>query len=191
MKMPFPDNSFDRVYSIEATCHAPCLKGVYSEIFRVLKPGGTYATYEWLLADDYDASNPHHKQISYDIEVGDGIPALVKTSVAVEAIKHVGFQIIHDEDLAEKNDEVPWYYPIAGELKYVRSLADLVKVGLMTRPARYISHRLLGVLEFLKLAPPDAMKTADALGVAADALVAGGREKLFTPMQLYVLRKPE
>lgn len=23
MKMPFPDNSFDGIYAIEATCHAP------------------------------------------------------------------------------------------------------------------------------------------------------------------------
>jgi len=23
MKMPFPENSFDAVYAIEATCHAP------------------------------------------------------------------------------------------------------------------------------------------------------------------------
>jgi len=191
MKMPFPDNTFDRVYSIEATCHAPSLAGVYSEIFRVLKPGGTYATYEWLLDDSYDASNPHHRQVSYDIEIGDGIPAMVKKSVAIESFKKVGFKVEHDEDLADKGDAIPWYYPLAGELKYVRSLADLIKVGLMTRPARYLSHGLLGVLGFLRLAPPDAMKTADALGIAADALVAGGREKLFTPMQLYVARKPQ
>jgi sterol 24-C-methyltransferase len=191
MKMPFPDNTFDRVYSIEATCHAPSLKGVYSEIFRVLKPGGTYATYEWLLCDQYDAKNPEHKQISYDIEVGDGIPALVKKDVAREAFADVGFEITNDEDLADRDDEVPWYYPLAGELKYVRSMADLVKVGLMTRPFRYISHGLLGVLGFLRLAPPDANKTADALGVAADALVAGARVKLFTPMHLFVARKPE
>jgi sterol 24-C-methyltransferase len=191
MKMPFPDNTFDRVYSIEATCHAPKLSGVYSEIFRVLKPGGTYATYEWLLDDSYDASNPNHRQVSYDIEIGDGIPGMVKKSVAIEAFQEVGFKVEHDEDLADKGDEIPWYYPLAGELKYVRSLADLVKVSLMTRPARYLSHGLLGVLGFLRLAPPDAMKTADALGIAADALVAGGREKLFTPMQLYVARKPQ
>lgn len=189
--MPFPDNSFDRIYSIEATCHAPSLKGVYSEIYRVLKPGGTYATYEWLLDDSYDASNPHHRQISYDIEVGDGIPLLFKKSVAIKAFEDVGFEVIHDEDLADKDDAIPWYYPLAGQLKHVRSLADLVKVGLMTRPARILSHGLLGVLGFLRLAPPDAMKTADALGIAADALVAGGKEKLFTPMQLYVARKPE
>jgi sterol 24-C-methyltransferase len=191
MKMPFPDNTFDRVYSIEATCHAPKLSGVYSEIFRVLKPGGTYATYEWLLDDSYDPSNPHHRQVSYDIEIGDGIPGMVKKSVAIEAFQQVGFKVEHDEDLADKGDEIPWYYPLAGELKYVRSVADLIKVSLMTRPARYLSHGLLGVLGFLRLAPPDAMKTAYALGIAADALVAGGREKLFTPMQLYVARKPQ
>lgn len=191
MKMPFDDNTFDRVYSIEATCHAPSLKGVYSEIFRVLKPGGTYATYEWLLADHYDASNPRHRQIAYDIEAGDGIPGMVKKSVAIQAFKDVGFEIIHDEDLADKNDEVPWYYPLAGELKYVRSLPDFIKVALLTHFVRTIAHGLLGVLGFFRLAPPDAMKTANTLGVAGDALVEGGREKLFTPMQFYVARKPE
>ncbi|CBI37823.3 unnamed protein product, partial [Vitis vinifera] len=47
LEMPFPDNSFDGAYSIEATCHAPKLEEVYSEIFRVLKPGSMYVSYEW------------------------------------------------------------------------------------------------------------------------------------------------
>jgi len=38
LEMPFPDNSFNGVYSMEATCHAPKLEEVYTEIFRVLKP---------------------------------------------------------------------------------------------------------------------------------------------------------
>lgn len=38
-KISFPDNSFDRAYAIEATCHATDLADVYKEIFRVLKPG--------------------------------------------------------------------------------------------------------------------------------------------------------
>lgn len=46
MQMKFPDNSFDAVYAIEATVHAPELVGVYSEILRVLRPSGTFGVYE-------------------------------------------------------------------------------------------------------------------------------------------------
>ena len=53
MKLPFPDASFDGVYAIEATCHAPHREGVYSEIKRVLKPGAIFACYEWCLTDKF------------------------------------------------------------------------------------------------------------------------------------------
>lgn len=56
MKLPFPDNHFDGVYAIESTCHAPDRVKVYSEILRVLKPGGTFCCYEWCLTDTYDAN---------------------------------------------------------------------------------------------------------------------------------------
>lgn len=40
LREQFGENSFDAVYAIEATCHAPSWEGVYGEILRVLKPGG-------------------------------------------------------------------------------------------------------------------------------------------------------
>lgn len=40
LREQFGENSFDAVYAIEATCHAPSWEGIYGEIFRVLKPGG-------------------------------------------------------------------------------------------------------------------------------------------------------
>lgn len=36
----FGENSFDAVYAIEATVHAPNWEGIYGQIKRVLKPGG-------------------------------------------------------------------------------------------------------------------------------------------------------
>merc|ERR1712072_1328102 len=71
MKLPFEDNSFDAVYAIEATCHAPDRNGVYSEILRVLKPGGVFATYELCL-----------------------------TSVCTKALCDSGFQLIEARDCA-------------------------------------------------------------------------------------------
>lgn len=42
----FGEDYFDAVYAIEATCHAPSWEGVYGEIFKVLKPGGVFGSYE-------------------------------------------------------------------------------------------------------------------------------------------------
>lgn len=54
----FAKGSFDGAYAIEATCHAPERRGVYGEIFKVLKPGAYFATYEWCLTDLYDKVKP-------------------------------------------------------------------------------------------------------------------------------------
>ncbi|CAG8785879.1 1064_t:CDS:2, partial [Racocetra fulgida] len=68
MSLPFEENSFDAVYAIEATCHSPVLEDVYSQVFRVLKPGGTFAFYEWCTTDKYDHNNPEHRRIVRGIE---------------------------------------------------------------------------------------------------------------------------
>jgi ubiquinone/menaquinone biosynthesis C-methylase UbiE len=43
MALPFEPESFDRVYEIEATCHAPDRAACFKQIFDVLKPGGIFA----------------------------------------------------------------------------------------------------------------------------------------------------
>ncbi|KAM7261655.1 hypothetical protein ACFE04_020732 [Oxalis oulophora] len=63
MKMPFSDNKFDAVYAIEATCHAPNAHGCYKEIYRVLKPGQSFAAYEWCMTEAYDPQNKEHQHI--------------------------------------------------------------------------------------------------------------------------------
>jgi sterol 24-C-methyltransferase len=192
--MSFPDNSFDAVYAIEATVHAPSLEGIYSQIFRVLKPGGAFGVYEWLMTDAYDNDNPHHREIRLGIEQGNGISNMEKISVALKAIKDAGFELELHEDLAsqerEDKDYAPWYWPLSGELKYIASLGDVPTILRMTKFGRNAIHRLLGVGEMIRIIPTGTAKTADSLAVGADCLVAGGREKLFTPMYLMVARKP-
>lgn len=190
MQMSFPDESFDAVYAIEATVHAPKLEGVYSEIFRVLKPGGTFGVYEWLMTDDYDNDNIHHRDIRLGIELGNGISNMVPIAEGLAAMKAAGFELIKADDLAQKGDALPWYWPLAGEMKYMQSYFDLFTVVRMTKWARTMMHGLTGFLETVGIAPAGTKKTADALAVGGDALVAGARENLFTPMYLMVGRKP-
>lgn len=191
MQMSFPDNSFDAVYAIEATVHAPSLEAIYAEIFRVLKPGGVFGVYEWLMTDAYDNENPHHREIRLGIEQGDGISNMEKVPVALAAMRAAGFSLLLNEDLADRPDnELPWYWPLSGELKYMQSIWDLPTLVRMTHWGRGLVHRFVGVLEMVGVASKGTRKMADSLAKAADCLVAGGRERLFTPMYLMVGRKP-
>ncbi|KFA47962.1 hypothetical protein S40293_09061 [Stachybotrys chartarum IBT 40293] len=135
MKMPFPDNSFDAVYAIEATVHAPSLQGVYSEILRVLKPGGVFGVYEWLMTEDYDNDNLEHRRIRLDIEQGNGIAQMVKISHGVEAMQGAGFTLDQNRDLAATSDldAAPWYWPLDSSLRHAQTAGDVVTVLRMNR----------------------------------------------------------
>lgn len=189
--MSFPSNSFDAVYAIEATVHAPSLEGVYSQIYRVLKPGGVFGVYEWLMTDNYDNDNPHHREVRLGIEQGDGISNMVKISEGIAAIKAAGFELEMHEDLAKRPDTMPWYWPLTGDFRQMGSIFDFFTILRLTWIGRTVVHNLCGMAERIKLFPAGSQKTADSLAVAADNLVAGGKEDLFTPMYLMIARKPE
>lgn len=190
MQMDFADESFDAVYAIEATVHAPVLEGVYSEIYRVLKPGGVFGVYEWVMTDAYDESDPEHREIAYGIEIGDGIPKMYSRAVAEKALEAVGFEVEFQRDLADNDDEIPWYYPLSGDWKYVQHLSDYLTIFRTSRIGRLITTESVGLMELVGLAPKGSKKVTNALEDAAVNLVEGGRKKLFTPMMLYVCRKP-
>ena len=188
--MAFPDNTFDAVYAIEATVHAPSLQGVYSQSFRVLTPGGVFGVYEWLMTDNYNNANPRHREIRLGIEQGDGIANMVTISEGLRAIQAAGFELEVHEDLANRTDARPWYYPLDGDLRMAGSIGDVVTIARMTKVGRAVAHTTIGALERVGLMPRGTKKTADSLALAADCLVAGAKEKLFTPMYLMVARKP-
>lgn len=199
MDLPFDADSFDAVYAIEATVHAPSLEEVYKQVFRVLKPGGVFGLYEWVMTDKYDKDNLHHRQIRLDIEQGDGIANMVSAQDALAAIKAAGFELLESEDLAERfigdgvegSDSAPWYWPLDSTAwQYATTVSDLLGTFRMSPVGRWIAHGFMATLETLRLAPPGTKQTGDSLVRAAQALVSGGKEKLFTPMFLMVARKP-
>ncbi|KAL3296047.1 sterol 24-c-methyltransferase [Colletotrichum asianum] len=192
MNIPFEDNTFDAVYAIEATVHAPSLQAVYSEIHRVLKPGGVFGVYEWVMTEAYDNDNLSHRKTRIEIEQGNGIANMVKASEALRAFEAAGFEILENEDMADRPDPSPWYWPLdAGSWRHAQTMGDLLYTFRMTGLGRMATHGFLSVMETLRFAPPGMTKTSDNLIRAADALVYGGREKIFSPMYLMVGRKSD
>lgn len=171
--------------------HAPSLEGVYSEIFRVLKPGGVFGVYEWLMTVNFNNADLDHRRIRLHIEEGDGIAQMFTVSDGLAAIRAAGFELELHHDLAEDDDSpAPWYWPLDSDLRYAQTLWDALTVLRMNKWGRVVSHNLLSVLESVRIIPSGTRKTAESLGKAADALVEGGKKKLFTPMYLMVVKKP-
>ncbi|KAK9123226.1 hypothetical protein Sjap_012828 [Stephania japonica] len=182
MKMPFPDNSFDGIYAIEATCHAPDAVGCYKEIYRVLKPGQHFAAYEWCMTDSFDPNNQEHLKIKAEVELGNGLPDIRTTKQCLEALKVAGFEVIWEKDLA-KDSPVPWYLPLDKD-HFSLSSFRLTAVG------RFITRNMVKALEFIGLAPQGSQRVQDFLEKAAESLVAGGKKEIFTPMYFFLVRKP-
>lgn len=49
LKLPFPDNSFDAVYTMETLVHAPDYRKALGEFYRVLKSGGKLVLFEYAI----------------------------------------------------------------------------------------------------------------------------------------------
>jgi sterol 24-C-methyltransferase len=186
MNLPFAEASFDRVYAIEATCHAPDKVGCYSQMFKVLKPGGLFAGYEWVMTDKYDERDPAQRRIKHLIEKGDGLPDLARPKDVVQGLRDSGFEVIEYFDLAEtapeEGQEIAWYAPM--QPGFSLSQIKLTKVG------RFLTQSMVDVLESLHIAPKGTSDTHKMLIEAAEGLVAGGEQGIFTPMYFFIARKP-
>ncbi|GAA94655.1 uncharacterized protein L969DRAFT_460441 [Mixia osmundae IAM 14324] len=186
----FGENSFDHVFVVEATVHAPDWLACYTQIMRVLKPGGTFGVYEWCMTDRYDPADAKHVELARQIEFGDGIPQLRTIADCKAAIKGTGMEIVFEEDLAEREMGKPWYYPLSGDIRQVQSFMDIFTVIRTSSVAMWLSCLFVGLLELLRLAPKGTRACVKSLTVAAWSLSEAGQLKIFTPMMLVVARKP-
>jgi sterol 24-C-methyltransferase len=186
MKLPFEDESFDGVYAIEATCHAPQREGVYSEIFRVLKPGRVFACYEWCLTDLYDPESEYHRLIKKQIEEGDGLPDMCTPDKVLSALKEAGFEVLESRDMAKDTNPqgISWYHPLTPSWNVLSQRFQFTKFGMA------LTKSMLWVLEAFRLAPAGTSKVQGMLQKGGIGCAAGGVTGTFTPMFLAVVRKP-
>ena len=179
-----PDESFDAVYGIEATCLAPDKPSIYGEAFRLLKPGGCFAAYEYCLTERFDAQDPRHLKIKANIELGGGLLEIDDRQTVDDALRSVGFEVLATRDLAvQTGPSIPWYQPLAGSGLSPASFRSS-KVG------RGVTNSSLRVLERLRIVPRGSLRVAKTLNLCADAMIEAGKLGIFSPMYFIHARKP-
>ena len=180
-----PDESFDAIYEVEATCHAPDKESVYGEIYRLLKPGAYFAGYEYCMTERFDPQDPRHVKAKAGIELGGSIPNIDDRQTVVDALHKVGFEVLETRDLAvPAGPSIPWYQPLAGEGISLASFRS-------SRIGRALTHNTLKVLEALHIVPQGTVRVSQTLNLCASAMVEAGRLGIFTPMLFIHARKPD
>lgn len=107
-KMPFSDNSFDKVFGVYCLKYSAELETAIMEAARVLKPGGRFVSYEIIVTDAYDPSNETHKYYVENISASTCMPPLWPAQAFRDAAKKAGLIPVEEVDLCEP-PAAPWY----------------------------------------------------------------------------------
>lgn len=196
LHMPFADETFDAAYAIEATCYAPTLKEVYSEVFRVLKLGATFGVYEVVMTDKYDDNNPVHREIRLNLERGGGLAHIWTAAEAVEAMNAAGFEIIAVDDLGDRPDQIPWETQLSDPRLEAKGIVSglLLSIFYAARASKLANKALqstVGKLEEMGVLPAGSQKVTDLVVTILDGMYRGGELNIFSPMFLMVGKKPQ
>lgn len=183
-ELPWPDQYFDHAYEVEATCHSPDRVVTFSGVNRVLKPGGKFAGYDWVVTDKYNPNDPDHVRIKEGIEVGNGLPTLATPAHIIECLEKAGFEVLEHYD-ANRNvhaaNEIPWYDTLNGKMS--------ISGFRMTHIGRMCTHAMVWTLELLCIAPAGSTRVSALLNATAIDLCDGGKKEIFTPSYYFLARK--
>ena len=180
------DDTFDRGYAIESTCHAPDKVGAFSEIYRVLKPGALFWGQEMCMTDKFDPSDNRHLAIKKDLMHGIALKDIATMGEVTQALEAAGFQIIEAKDRAvDENSQItPWYQPMEARSNTLGNTLRRIPLG---RKALIGASRLA---EALGVFPKGSAGVARLLDRTANAYVAAGKAGVFTPLYCFLALKP-
>ena len=179
------DDTFDRGYAIESTCHAPDKQRAFEEVFRVLKPGALFWGQEMCLTGKFDPKDDRHRAIKEDLMRGIALKDIATFGEVNQALEAAGFQVMEgmDRDIQE-GPSTPWYQPMESRHGTLGNALRRLPWG---RKAVITGSKLA---EVLRLFPKGSAEVVRLLDRTAEAYIAGGRAGIFTPLYCFLARKP-
>ena len=180
------DDTFDRGYAIESTCHAPDKAGAFAEIYRVLKPGALFWGQEMCMTNEFDPGDERHRTIEKELMHGIALKDIATMDEVNRDLERAGFQVLEGMDRAvdENSPITPWYQPMEARGNTLGNALRRIPLG---RKALIGASRLA---EVLGVFPTGSARVVSLLDRTANAYVAGGKTGIFTPLYCFLARKP-
>jgi sterol 24-C-methyltransferase len=91
--LPFPNNTFDGFYHVQALTYARDLDALFAELARVLKPGAKVSFLDWFQLDAYDARNKTHASLLRKTKAIIGAVYTPTAQEYIAALRRAGFEI--------------------------------------------------------------------------------------------------
>jgi len=142
-RLPVADGTVDHVLAVECVFHFPSRKAFFREAARVLRPGGTLALSDFLVAPDALATVAENVA---EFWVGSwyGSSARPLTAAGYQRLaRGTGFEPLVDEDVTERTlPTYPALRRIYGELGQTEAVASVAGVEALARAGGWEYHVL-------------------------------------------------
>lgn len=169
--LPFDDESFDALYQIQVLTYADDKKALFTELFRVLKPGGKLSFLDWVRLPNLDLKNPHHREIMEKVKPLIGAVDTPTGDEFKTVLEEVGFKVTISEDASTNGHQ-----------------ADLIESA--DNYFVFVTW-LINTLVKLTIIPPHFKILFDRLTKDGKSFIEGDRMGLFTTSWQTVAVKPE
>jgi sterol 24-C-methyltransferase len=141
--LPFPDNTFDGMYQVQALTYVRDLDAVFAELARVLKPGAKLSFLDWFKLEAYDERNQTHAQLLRKTKAIIGAVYTPTAQEYIDALVRAGFQVEFSKEASITGHQFPLIQQARDFFMPVGTAVNaLVRVGLLDESTATLLNRL-------------------------------------------------
>ncbi len=141
--LPFPDSTFHGFYHVQALTYANNLDALFTELFRVLKPGAKVSFLDWFQLDGYNHTNAQHRDLLVKTKAIIGAVYTPRAQDYIDALERAGFVVHFSKEASKVGHQYPLIQKARDFFMPVGKAVDFLSwTGVLPQDTATLLHRL-------------------------------------------------